>query len=77
MFQLTKQQQLELEAWKEMQDAKVLAMQREGYPSQEHAYYGCSGGAYTYSFTPTTLGLCVEVTNSVTKESIDLTDYSW
>ena len=39
-------------------------------------YYGAIGGAYTYSFSPTSLGCVVKVRNSVTGDEIDLTDYS-
>lgn len=40
-------------------------------------YYGAIGGAFTYSFTPTSLGVIVKVTH-VDGGEIDLTDYmSW
>lgn len=47
--------------------------------SQEKQYgvdnIGAIGGAYTYSFTPTALGTIIKVSNAVTKQEIDLTDY--
>lgn len=52
------------------QDKKVAERQ-----NRPHAYYGCSGGAYTYHFTPTSIGLCVEVSNGLTEEEINLTEY--
>ena len=40
--------------------------------------YGAIGGAYTYHFTPTSLGVAVVIENTVTKAELDLTDYySW
>lgn len=72
MFTLTKDQQSKLSIWKSDQDKKIAEMQKR---PEEGPYYGASGGAYTYSFTPTTLGCCKVVTNSVTNESIDLSDY--
>lgn len=38
-------------------------------------YHGAIGGAYTYSFTPTSLGCVVKVRNSMTGDEIDVTDY--
>lgn len=70
MFKLSEEQGKKLDDWVAEQDAKVAAIQK-----RERAYYGCSGGAYTYSFTPTSLGTVVKVVNGVTKEEIDLTDY--
>lgn len=75
MFQLEWTQSEKLATWKEEQDAKILAKQREQNPEQELPYYGANGGAYTFSFTPTTLGMCVEVRNNLTKETINLTDF--
>ena len=37
--------------------------------------YGTIGGGYTYSFTPTSIGVIVKVRNTVTKAEIDLSDY--
>lgn len=66
MFSLSEKQGEKLAAWQEEQDAEARA--------SEH-HYGASGGAYSYTFTPTTLGVAVVVTNNLTKESIDLTDW--
>jgi len=76
MFQLDKDQYEKLKAWREEQDLKVMEAQKG--TDLEHsgeAYYGASGGAYTYSFTPTSLGCVVKVTNGATNDTIDLTDY--
>lgn len=37
---------------------------------------GCSGGQYTYSFTPTTLGTITKITDNVSGRVHDLTDYN-
>jgi hypothetical protein len=63
MFNLDEEQLKKLEKWKS-KHAKV--------------YEGAIGGRYTYSFSPTSLGVVVKVTDDITKEEIDLTDYlSW
>ena len=68
-----------IDAWKNEQDKKVIESQKG--TSLEHTgepYYGCSGGAYVYSFCATSLGMTVKVRNDLTKEELDLTDYdSW
>lgn len=38
-------------------------------------YTGAIGGRYTYSFCPTTLGVLVKITDSVTNEILDVTEY--
>jgi len=70
MFNLTEEQDKKLSKWIEEQDAKVAAMQEKVRPN-----YGCSGGAYTYSFTPTSLGVVIKVKNAITNDEIDLTEY--
>lgn len=35
---------------------------------------GASGGRYTYSFTPTTLGVCVKVKDGITNEELGITE---
>lgn len=71
MFELTDQQnEIAFQFIKE-QDAKVAELQKTLIP-----YYGASGGAYSYIFTPTSLGLCVSIRNNLTKEEKNLTDFS-
>jgi len=73
-FGIDAEQAEKLATWIEEQNAKVAERQKDkDFPSTP--YYGCSGGAYTYLFTPTTLGMVVKVRNNMTKEEIDLTDY--
>lgn len=69
-FSLTEEQQKELNGWMKEQDQKVAEKQ-----NRDEAYYGAIGGAYTYSFIPTNVGLGVSVRNCLTNETIDLTDY--
>ena len=39
---------------------------------------GASGGRFTYSFTPTSLGEILKITDNLCKKTLDLTDYdSW
>jgi hypothetical protein len=76
MFKLDDKQIAKLTQWSNEQDRKVIELQKG--TDVEHpgeAYYGCSGGALTYMFTPTNLGLVVEVKNNMTDEVINLTDY--
>ena len=62
MFNLTEQQQA---AVSEFMDV----------PTE---YCGAIGGRYTFSFTPTAIGMVVEITDNVLKRQLDITDYdSW
>jgi hypothetical protein len=64
-FKLNDEQWARFKDWKVEQDSEVTT-------------YGATGGGYTYSFTPTSLGCVTKVTNNVTGETLDLTDYdSW
>lgn len=72
-FRLTTLQQEMLRVWIASEDVKVAVKQ-----GREEPNYGANGGAYTYMFTPTSLGTIVRVVNEYTHQSIDLTDYnSW
>ena len=42
--------------------------------SLNEPYLGCSGGGYSYEFTPTTVGTLIKITNYVNKESMQ---YFW
>jgi len=80
MFDLTEKQDERLETWMFEQDQKVIAEQKEDTDLEcsDVPYYGTSGGGYTYSFTPTGLGVVAKVKNEITGNVIDLTDYnSW
>ena len=47
----------------------------EHFKGRGDVYAGASGGNLTFSFTPTGLGTVCKVTESITGEVIDLTDY--
>ncbi len=66
MFNLTKEQQEQLAVWEHKhKDACTMK------------YFGAIGGRYTYSFTPTSLGVVFTVECSC-GEKKDLTEYdSW
>lgn len=74
---LSESQLAKLHKWEEEQDAKVVASQkgtrfeRYGLP-----YYGASGGGFSYHITPTGLGLVIKVSNNLTGDEIDLTEYN-
>jgi hypothetical protein len=53
------------------QDELVARRQNSDIP-----YYGASGGAYSYIFTITSLGLMVSIRNNLTKVEVNLTDTS-
>lgn len=62
-FELSEEEQEKLAAWRS---------------THEEVYTGAIGGRYTYSFTPTSLGEVILVTDNVTGEELNLTDYeSW
>jgi hypothetical protein len=63
MFRLTEQQEAKLKLW--LQDLP-------------YAPTGAAGGRFTYLFTPTSLGVILEVRDNALGKSLNLTDYdSW
>jgi len=50
--------------------AIIQSFWEQGFP-----YTGAHGGASTFSFTPTSLGIAVRATDAITDEIIDLSDY--
>lgn len=63
MFKLSEEQLVKLNEWKKQFEGR---------------YEGASGGAFTYCFTPTSLGDVVVVQDSMSGKEIDLSDYdSW
>jgi hypothetical protein len=62
MFSIDQEQSEKIGIWMKEQNAKFKES-------------GANGGVYSYIFTPTSLGLVVEVRNNVTKESINVTNY--
>jgi hypothetical protein len=82
MFHLTPAESEKACKFIEEQDAKVVEKQKEstvafikGCAEEGIAYYGATGGAYSYIFTPTSIGLVTVIRNNMTKEELTLTDF--
>lgn len=74
-FELSQGQWAKYHKWKQEQDKKVRESQKGSeYEHYGLPYYGAIGGAYTFCFTPTSIGMCVSVENGSTGEKLDLTD---
>ncbi len=59
-------------AWRDQHD-----QEKHTSPDQPFRYTGAIGGAYTWEFTPTSLGIVIKIRCSC-GEKLDLTDYdSW
>lgn len=56
------------------QRERYAQWRRELTASKGECYVGAVGGAYTFQFTPTGIGILVSVTRA-DGETIDLTDY--
>jgi hypothetical protein len=91
MFALDAEQKKKLDIWKKEVQAKGVEQQKASIPKSDpfydafeiswengFPYIGSIGGAFTYSFKPTSIAMIVKVTDSITGEMLDLTDYdSW
>lgn len=82
MFKLSESELQKVAGFIKEQDAKVIELQKSSdnemiklYAEQNIAYYGASGGAYSYIFTPTSLGLVSTIKNNLTNEELTLTDF--
>lgn len=65
MFNLTKEEHEKIDKWNKLQDEIVAKIQNSAEP-----YYGAIGGALTYSFTPTSLGMITKVRHTLTKDVV-------
>lgn len=85
-FSLTDEQTIKLCAWTRDQNTRAVAAQQANPPNvprdllescweDGYPYGGAIGGSLTFSFTPTSFGTTVTVTDAHTQETIDLTDY--
>lgn len=72
MFTLTKEQEDKLNAWADEQHRKNA---EKAAASGRLSVYGASGGAFSYTFTPTSLGLIVKVRNNLSGDELDLTEW--
>lgn len=78
MFSLDKKQSEKLGIFLEEQKQKLLALQRANGDNGERLQLGAIGGAITYEFTPTNLGVVTKVTwckGMPFEATIDLSDY--
>ncbi len=80
-FRLNRDQEEEFIRWKHTIDAKIIELQRKTMDKEEFEekthnglvpYTTLSQGVYTFSFTPTQVGTFVQVKESCTKDTIDL-----
>ena len=62
-----------LNSWKKGQITKIREL--KGLSENDPLPVGAIGGLYTYSFTPTGIGLVIKVTNNLTQDILDLSDY--
>ena len=62
-FQISELEQKTLNEWLKSKDLEV--------------YCGAIGGRFTYSFTPTSLGMIIKVKDDLDGDEIDITDYDW
>jgi hypothetical protein len=69
-FFVTLEQQAKIDAWSKDQDKIVAKRQKQKYPN-----YGAIGGALTYEFTPTSIGVALRVRHCMTKAELDVSDY--
>jgi hypothetical protein len=81
MFDLSKEQWVKLHEWRKASNAEIAAEQWKNpemrmLMQDEHTpYRGAIGGALTYMFCPTSLGMVVKVRDDLAGKEIDLTDY--
>ena len=68
MFSLTTEQEQQVSEWIKEQD-RFLELQGKD------TYGGACGGRFTYSFTPTSIGVIVKVSDGRSGATIDVTDY--
>jgi len=87
-FELNTDQQDKLAKWIDEVRYLGVKVQKEQIKNPTNAvimswesgipYSGAAGGQYTYSFTPTSLGIVCRAHDAVTGTAVDLTDYeSW
>ncbi len=84
-FEVTPEQQKKLDEWLKDVYSRAVNKQIEETkePNEFHRfcwdngvpYTGTIGGGLSYIFSPTSIGLCLTVKESLTGEEIDLTEY--
>ena len=83
-FSVNKAQLETIKKWKDELDKQTVARQKETMSAADfslltqdgkYPYSGAIGGDLTYSFTNTSLGTIITVTDKFTGEKLDVTDY--
>lgn len=69
MFSVSKEQREAVAKWKKEHDKE-----KHMEPGEEHRYSGAIGGAYTWNFTPTSIGFATTVSCSC-GDSINVSNY--
>lgn len=72
MFSLTEEQKEKLGQWASEQYKKDAAKAAQ---NGRLSAYGASGGEFSYTFTPTNLGLIIKVKNNLSGDELDLTEW--
>lgn len=86
LFDISEDQQAKLDIWVLQQNQISILKQKANPPDvpltilescweSGFPYGGAIGGNLTYSFTPTSLGVVVRVTDTLSGNSLDLTEY--
>lgn len=78
-FNLSKAEQGVIQEWVQTLKPEILALQaasgvHDPLGDADNVYYGAAGGGLKYSFTPTGLGNIVEVTESTTGKTLNVSD---
>lgn len=82
-FELTKEQLSQLNEWVRGVEQRAAVLQVEkaklkgwGFPyPRPLPYHGAIGGGLKFTFVPNGIGVYCKVTEAITDESIDLSDY--
>lgn len=76
IFSLSEKEKSVLTKWKNEQDEDLYLRIKSAADSNPVPQpSGPIGGVYTYSFTPTSIGVMIKVRNALTEKEIDLTNY--
>lgn len=79
-FKIDPKQHEKVEAWQKEQIQKSIEKQK-GTPAERITKLtgmpncGAIGGLFTYSFTPTSIGIITKIECGITKEELDITLY--
>lgn len=73
-FTVNRSEQAAIDAWYQTLIPMINRLSKVEDPLEQDApYYGAVGGGLVYSFTPTSLGTILVVTESITKQSLNVT----